>query len=118
MKKLYLLFTLFILLGLGINNCGGRLPSEAKTAQMSKKYFKKYGKKFEAPSFYEKDITAVEVQEVRELQRHMAMGVVVLKMSDGEEIPVLVTALKKVPMGWRIVGWEKLDSQAPTESLE
>lgn len=116
MKKLYFTFIIFIFGCFSLNSCGGRIPSQPKTANMSKKYFQKYGKKFEAPSFYQKTIASVEVQEVRELQRNMALGLVVLKMNDGEEIPVVVTALKKVPLGWRIVGWEKLESAAPVET--
>lgn len=113
MKKFYLFTAILITFGLGLNSCGGRLPSQAKTAKMSQKYFKKYGKKYKAPDFYQKEVQSVEVQDIRELQRDMAMGLVVLKMNDGAEIPIVITTLKKVPMGWRIIGWEKMQDSAP-----
>jgi hypothetical protein len=86
--------------------CGGRTPSQARTAEIAKKYFKKYGKKYKESSFATNPVTDVEVKDVQELQKNIANGFMLVKLTDGSELPVIMTLIRKPPLGWRTSGWE------------
>lgn len=86
--------------------CGGRIPSDTKTAKLSKSYFHKYGKKYKETQFADKSVQEAEVKAVKELQKNVATGLVVLKLKSGTEIPVIMTMLRRAPLGWKVTGWE------------
>lgn len=86
--------------------CGGRTPTQARTAEIAKKYFKKYGKKYKESSFASNPVTEVEVKDVQELQKNIANGFLLVKRTDGSETPVIMTLIRKPPLGWRTSGWE------------
>ncbi|MFO1464740.1 MAG: hypothetical protein U1F66_13315 [bacterium] len=104
MKKL---IPCLMLLLLPLAACGGRVPSQAKTASIAKKYFSKYGKKYKETVFYTTPVASVEVKDVQELQKNIATSFMLLKMNDGSEIPVIMTLIRKQPLGWRTSGWEQ-----------
>lgn len=95
-----------ILLLLMITACAGRTPSDAKTANLAKGYFKKYGNKYKETVFYNNAPQQVEVKRTQELQRSLANSFVLLQLKDGQQIPVILTLLNKFPRGWRISSWE------------
>ena len=103
MKKLV---PLFLILSLCLAACGGRVPSQAKTASIAQKYFKKYGKKFKESPFATNKVSAVEVKDIQELQKDIATSFLLIKLADGSEIPVIMTMIRKPPLGWRTSGWE------------
>lgn len=88
--------------------CGGRVPSDVKTAKLTRSYFKKYGKKYKNTEFYKNPVKAVEIKKTQELQKNVATSFVLVSFAQGQEVPVILTLLKKVPLGWRITGWEWL----------
>jgi hypothetical protein len=104
MKKTLSLILLMAILGAG---CGGRIPSDAKTSRLAKGYFHKYGKKYKDATFRDKAVQSVEVKGTRELQKNVATSLLVLSLKDSTQLPVIITMLRKRPMGWRITGWEK-----------
>lgn len=104
MKRLLAIALLFPLLLLA--SCGGRTPTQARTAEIAKKYFKKYGKKYKESSFGTNPVTAVEVKDVQELQKNIANGFLLVKLTDGSELPVIMTLIRKPPLGWRTTSWE------------
>ena len=102
MKKLLSLVCLLLMLAA----CAGRTPSDAKTANLSKGYFKKYGNKYKDTMFYNNGPQSVEVKRTQELQRNLANSFAILQLKDGQEVPVILTLLYKFPRGWRISSWE------------
>lgn len=86
--------------------CGGRIPSDAKTANLAKGYFKKYGNKYKDTVFHHNGPQQVEVKRTQELQRSLANSFAILQLKDGQEVPVILTLLNKFPRGWRISSWE------------
>jgi len=103
MKKL---LPLFLALSLCLAACGGRVPSQAKTASIAQKFFKKYGKKYKESVFAANPVSSVEVQDVQELQKDIATSFLLVKLADGSEVPVVMTLIRKPPLGWRTSGWE------------
>src|SRR5215510_5207542 len=101
------LLPLFLALSLCLAACGGRTPSQARTAQIAQKYFKKYGKKYKETQYGTNPVTSVEVKDVQELQKDIATSFLLLKMSDGSQIPVIMTLIRKFPLGWRTTSWEQ-----------
>src|SRR5262249_37006270 len=97
---------LLLLLAFLIPACGGRVPSHAKTADIAKHYFKKYGKKFKESPFALSPVTDAEAKQVDELQKNIATAFVLLKLADGSEVPVIMTLIRKEPLGWRTSSWE------------
>lgn len=91
--------------------CGGRVPKDIKTAKLSRSYFKKYGKKYSETVFHKNPVAAVDIEKTQELQKDVATSFVVLDMAQGEKIPVLLTMIRKFPLGWRITGWEIVHQQ-------
>jgi len=89
-------------------SCGGRIPSKSKTSHLTKKHFNKYGKKYKETVYYKSPVTAVEVKDTKELQKNVATSFVLLRMTDGSEIPVILNSIRKFPLGWRITGWERI----------
>lgn len=106
---------LFFLLFLSLITvaCAGRVPSNAKTSEIAKKHFQKYGKKYKDSEFALSKISAVEVKAVEELQKNVATGFLIVKLDNGTEIPVIMTFLRKIPLGWRTTGWERVSSATP-----
>jgi hypothetical protein len=88
--------------------CAGRTPSNAKTAHLSKKYFNKYGKKYKETDFFNNKVKSVEIKRTEELQKNVATSFVLLDLADGKDVPVILTMIRKFPMGWRITGWERV----------
>ncbi len=103
MKKL---LPLFLALSLCLAACGGRVPSQAKTASIAQKFFKKYGKKYKESVFAANPVNSVEVKDVQELQKDIATSFLLVKLADGSEVPVVMTLIRKPPLGWRTSGWE------------
>ncbi|MCE9624678.1 MAG: hypothetical protein K8R69_04355 [Deltaproteobacteria bacterium] len=103
MKKL---LTLLLALSLGLAACTGRVPSQAKTAHIAQKYFKKYGKKYKESPFAANPVTTVEVKDIQELQKDISTSFLILKLTDGSEVPVIMTLIRKPPLGWRTSSWE------------
>lgn len=103
MKKL---LPLFLALSLCLAACGGRVPSQAKTASIAQKFFKKYGKKYKESAFAANPVSSVEVKDVQELQKDIATSFLLVKLADGSEVPVVMTLIRKPPLGWRTSGWE------------
>jgi hypothetical protein len=100
--------------------CGGRVPSDAKTAHLAKGYFKKYGNKYKDTVFHNNGPAQVEVKRTQELQRSLANSFAILQLKDGQEVPVILTLLNKFPRGWRISSWEwvRAPEAAPPPSSE
>ncbi len=90
--------------------CGGRVPSDAKTAKLSRSYFQHYGKKYKDTVFYQSKVLKAEVKQSQELQKNLATSFVLLQQENGNEIPVIVTLLRKFPTGWRVSSWEKIEA--------
>jgi hypothetical protein len=86
--------------------CGGRVPSDAKTANLARGYFKKYGDKYKDTAFYKNPPQQVEIKRTQELQRKLANSFAVLQLQDGKQVPVILTLINKFPRGWRISSWE------------
>lgn len=86
--------------------CGGRTPSNVKTAKIAKGFFNKYGKKFKDTQFGQSKVSQVEVKEVRELQKNVSTSFLLVKMADGTEIPVIMTLIRKPVSGWHTTSWE------------
>ncbi len=107
MKKIIWLPFLFVLL----TACGGRTPSNVKSSHLAEKYFQKYAKKYPTTEFAADKISSAETQELRELQKNLATSLTVIKLQNGNEIPVLLTLLRKAPTGWRITSWEKVQRE-------
>ncbi|MCB1214815.1 MAG: hypothetical protein KDK66_04995 [Deltaproteobacteria bacterium] len=105
MKHLSLLLSLLFLL----SACGGRIPSEAKTNRLSQKYFKSYGKKYQDSFLGQNPVQSSSVQGVQELQKNVATALVQLQLENQESVPVLITLIRKFPLGWRIKSWERKD---------
>jgi hypothetical protein len=99
---------LMIMLPLFLVSCVGRVPSNKSAANIAKGYFKKYGHKFKETEFGNNPVNSVEVKEVQELQKNVATSFLVVKLNDGTELPVIMTFLRKLPLGWRTTGWEKV----------
>lgn len=100
---------LLLILAFFFSACAGRIPSDAKTAHLSKKYFHKYGKKYKETNFYHNKVQTAQVQRTQELQKNLATSFVLLNMADGTSTPVILTMIRKFPLGWRITGWEKVE---------
>jgi len=96
---------LLLLLTLG-TACGGRVPSDVKTAKLTRKYFNKYAKKYKDTAFSGTKVAKVEVKRTQELQKNLSTSFVLLNLDNGQEIPIILTILRKAPKGWRINGWE------------
>ena len=104
MKKLaFAILLLFAFVQIG---CGARTPSQAKTANIAKRYFHKYGKKYKDTEFGQGKVSQVEVKEVRELQKNVSTSFLLVKMDTGSEIPVIMTLTRKPVTGWRTTSWE------------
>jgi len=103
MKKL---LPMLLTLALALGACAGRVPSQAKTSSIAQKYFKKYGGKYKETEFFTNPVTSVEVKDVQELQKNIATSFMLLKMTDGSEVPVIMTLIRKEPLGWRTSSWE------------
>ena len=103
MKKRLLLA---IFLVFAVAACGGRTPSPAKTSSIAKKHFKKYGKKYKESVFSTSEVTGAEAKQITELQKNIATAFVLVKLADGTEVPVIMTLIRKQPLGWRTTGWE------------
>ena len=103
MKKL---LPILLLLSLSLVACGGRVPSQPKTASIAQKFFKKYGKKYKESIFASNPVSSVEVKDVQELQKDIATSFLLVKLADGSEVPVVMTLIRKPPLGWRTNGWE------------
>jgi len=103
MKRSLILLLLLSFLGPA---CSSRTPSTHSTASIAKKYFNKYGKKYKETPFSSSKVNTVEVQEVKELQKDVATSFMVVKLVDGTEIPVIMTLIRKLPLGWRTTSWE------------
>ena len=98
---LSLLFITFLLPA-----CAGRIPSDKKTAHLSRNYFKKYGKKYKETVFFKNPVQAAEIKRTQELQKDVATSFILLEMAEGQKIPIIITTIRKFPLGWRITGWE------------
>lgn len=108
-KVLKLSLHLSLLLSLSlVLACGSRVPKDVKTAKLSRSYFKKYGKKYPETMFHQNSVAAVDIQKTQELQKDVATSFVVLELAKGEKVPILLTMIRKFPLGWRITGWEIL----------
>ncbi len=103
MKKALLILLFFTFVGTA---CGGRVPSHARAAEIAKKHFQKYGKKYKDSDFAQSAVSAVEVKGVKELQKDVATGMLLVKLDNGTEVPILMTFIRKVPGGWRTTSWE------------
>jgi hypothetical protein len=104
LSRFYVIFILlFVTVPLA---CGGRVPSDVKTAKLTRSYFKKYGKKYKDTEFYKNPVKAVEIKKTQELQKNVATSFVLVSFAHGQEVPVILTLLRKIPSGWRITGWE------------
>ncbi len=99
-----------LFLSLLFTACGGRIPSDAKTAKLSRSYFQHYGKKYKETTFSQSKVLKAEVKQSQELQKNLATSFVLLQQENGNEIPVIVTLLRKFPTGWRISSWEKIEA--------
>ncbi|HCU24189.1 MAG TPA: hypothetical protein DF383_04150 [Deltaproteobacteria bacterium] len=86
--------------------CAGRTPSPAKTANIAQKHFQKYGKKYKESVFATSVVTGAEAKQITELQKNIATAFVLVKLADGNEVPVIMTLIQKQPFGWRSTGWE------------
>lgn len=104
--RIKLIFLLFC--ALLISSCGGRVPSQLTTSSIAKKHFGKYGHQYPQSVFGQKNISNIEVKAVEEIQKNVATSFLVLKFDNSEEIPVIMTMIRKLPLGWRISGWEKV----------
>ncbi len=102
MKRITLLVLFCIVLGA----CGGRIPSDVKTAKLSKSYFHKYGKKYKETVFYKNSVSKVEVKQTQELQKDVATSFILVSLAEGQEVPAILSLIRKFPLGWRITGWE------------
>lgn len=102
MKRTILLVTLLAFMAA----CGGRIPSDVKTANLTRGYFKKYGKKYKDTIFYNNQVAAVEVKQTQELQKNVATSFVLVDLQEGQEVPMILNIIRKFPLGWRITGWE------------
>lgn len=91
--------------------CGGRIPSNAKAASVAQKHFNKYGKKYKNTDLGQSRVATVEVKAVEELQKNLATSFLLVKLENGTEIPVIMTYQRKLPLGWRTIGWERASSQ-------
>ena len=89
-----------------VSACGGRVPGDIKTANLTRKYFHKYGKKYQSTIFHKNQVKAVEIKKTQELQKDLANSFVLVSFVQGQEVPVILTLIKKFPLGWRITGWE------------
>ena len=94
------------LLTLTLPACGGRVPSQANAANIAKGYFNKYGKKYPGSAFATSSVNTVEVKSVKEIQKDVANGLLLVKLADGTEVPVIMTYIRKIPLGWRTTSWE------------
>ena len=103
MRKIWVLI---FICGFSLAACGGRTPSDVKTSNLTKSYFHKYGKKYKETVFHESQVEMVDVKQTQELQKDVAASFVLIKMQNGTEVPVLLTMIRKFPLGWRISGWE------------
>jgi len=105
MRKVLLIL---LLITFTLPACGGRTPSNAKTSKLTKGYFKKYGKKYKETVFHSTKVQEVKVEQTQELQKDVATSFVLVKLDNGTEVPVILTMIRKLPLGWRITGWEKV----------
>lgn len=115
MKNKILHLTILIL---ALSACGGRIPSEAKTARLSQKYFQSYGKKYEQSELGQNPVQSTQVQGVQELQKNLATALVDLTLQDGSRFPVLATLIRKFPLGWRLSTWEKRSPLVSSQAFE
>jgi len=103
MKRLLVFILAF---GVFATACASRTPSPKTTARLAKGYFNHYGKKYKTSEFGISKVGEVDVKEVKELQKDVATSFMVVKLADGTEIPVIMTLIRKLPLGWRTTSWE------------
>lgn len=96
-----------------LTGCAGRQPSIQKAQRLAQSYFKRYGRKYKDTVFGQHQVTAVDVHHMEEFHKHYVHADATLSLQDGGTERVRVAIEKKLPGGWRIVGWERYDRASP-----
>ncbi len=93
--------------GGGLTGCAGRQPSMKRAEKLTQSYFKRYGKKYKDTVFAQHPVTDVDIQGMEEFHKHYVHANAILTLQDGGSERVRVAIEKKLPIGWRIVAWER-----------
>lgn len=99
-----LLIALFISFSLLITGCA-RQPSEKRTTNIIKGYFKKYSKKYPDTIYGQSPLETVEITKKQEIHKNLVAVQAFITLKDGTVKRIHVT-VEKSPLGWRFISWE------------
>lgn len=111
MKKHFLILSLIFSFVLGA--CAGRTPSTHTSQDIIKDYFNKYGKKYKSSAFGGKQVKAVQILSMEEIQRHLSYGTALVTLDNDSTVKINMNFLYKSPLGWRQQGWELVSNHTP-----
>lgn len=114
MKHLRLFLILLSAVGLLASNtaCSARQPTVKHSKQILSRYFKSYGKKYSETPYGQGKISAVELLALQEVHKNYVHVIADIKIENAPEQRVQVAVEKKLPTGWRVVGWESIQNGA------
>ncbi len=104
LKRLMLLASCFLLL---FAFACARTPTTRTSEHVVKRYFHKYGNKFDASDFGKYKIEEVRVLDIKEIHKHLVAATAEVKLHEGP-IYTVRCMLQKKTLGWRLISWEKL----------
>lgn len=108
--KRHLLIAALILTLIPLISCAGsRVPSTKTAHNVTKSFFKRYGKKYKDSLFGRIPIEKIEINRVQEQSLHHAEVEAFLNLKGGEVARVLITAKNTPPFGWSVLSWEMVD---------
>lgn len=88
--------------------CGGRVPSPKAAQNISKGFFKSYGRKYKTSEFGNKNLDSLAINGITELHFNAAEVDAIVALKDGRALRALITMEKDFPIGWHVTSWEKI----------
>lgn len=85
-----------------------RQPSPARTAKLLQHHFVRYGKRYATSPFGQSPVSGVELRGTEEIRRHFVSATATVAFQDGRHEAVRCSLEQKLPLGWRVVSWERL----------
>lgn len=101
-----------ILIAAAASGCA-RQPSNAKTAHLMKRHFMRYAKHYPTSALGQSRVSSVSVEGIEEIHKRFVSATGTVTFEDGRNEPVRCSIENRLPLGWRIVSWERLSSRSP-----
>lgn len=87
-----------------------RQPATTKAANLMKRHFTRYAKHYPTSAFGQSRVSSVSVEGIEEIHKRFVSTTGTVAFEDGRNEPVRCSIEHRMPLGWRVVSWERLYS--------